>query len=234
LCVLTLACSESAPAPSDPRPLPPPEFSLTGHVSDVKTGVPLIGATITVVDGTNAGRAATTGTDGTCSLVLRPGGFTIRARYDGYDSVFQGVTLVANSLVDIQMRPANQTLAGTWAGTMYFVQVSTGISAALAIPQLAMTQAGSNIASTFRTSGPYGGSFSGTLRDPAAIASTTETGGTMTVTYDLAGRNPMTCRGSSTFTGTTNWTRADMNAPQIALDCGITLTAVTIALERQQ
>ena len=31
-------------------------------------------------------------------------------------------------------------------------------------------------------------------RDPAAIASTAETGGTMTVTYDLAGRNPITCR----------------------------------------
>jgi len=234
LCVLTLACSESAPAPSDPRPLPPPEFSLTGRVSGVDTGIPLIGATITVVDGTNVGRAATTGADGTYSLVLMPGGFTIRVRYDGYDSVFQGVTLVANSLVDIQMRPANQTLAGTWAGTMSFVQVSTGISTALEIPQLAMTQAGSNIASTFRTSGPYGGSFSGTLRDPAAIASTTETGGTMTVTYDLAGRNPMTCRGSGTFTGTTNWTRATMNAPQITLDCGMTLTAVTIALERQQ
>ena len=237
LCVVTLACSESAPAPSDPRPLPPlppPEFSLTGRVSDVNTGVPLTGATITVVDGTNVGRAATTGADGTYSLVLKPGGFTVRARYEGYDSVFQGVTLVANTLVDIQMRPANQTLAGTWTGTLSFVQVSTGISTELAIPQLAMTQAGSNIASTFRTSGPYGGSFSGTLHDPAAIASTTETGGTMTLTYDLAGRNPMTCRGTSSFTGTVNWTRAALTTPQITLDCGMTLTAVTIALERQQ
>lgn len=80
-------------------------------MSDINTGVPLIGATIAVVDGTNVGRATTSGADGTYRLVLRPGGLTIRARYDGYDSVFQGVTFVANTLVDIQMRPAMQTLA---------------------------------------------------------------------------------------------------------------------------
>jgi hypothetical protein len=230
-----LACSESAPAPSSPpRPLPPAEFSLIGRVSDFNTGVALMGATITVVDGTNVGRATTSGADGTYNLVLRQGGFTIRARYDGYDSVFQGVTFVANTVVDIQMRPAGQTLAGRWAGTLSFVQSSTGFRTEVAIPQLTMLHAGNNISSTFRTSGPYDGSFSGTLRDPASIASTTETGGTMTVTFDLAGRNPMTCQGTGTFAGTINWTRAAMTAPQITLECGITLTPVTIALERQQ
>jgi hypothetical protein len=232
LCALTLACSQSSPAPSDPRPLPPAEFSLTGRVSDLNTGAPLIGAAIAVVDGTNVGRATTSGADGTYTLVLRPGGLTIRARYGGYDSVFQGVTFVANTLVDIQMRPAGQTLAGTWAGTLSVVQA--GIPTDVAIPQLTMTQAGSNISSTFSTSSPYGGSFSGTLRDPASIASTTETSGTMTVTYNLSGRNPMTCRGTGSFTGTVNWTRATMTAPPMTLDCGISLTAVTMALERQQ
>ena len=231
---MTLACSEPTPAPSDPRPLPPAEFSLSGRVSDFNTGVALNGATITVVDGTNGGRATTSGADGTYLFVLRPGGFTIGVRYDGYDSVFQGVTLVANALVDIQMRPAMRTLAGTWAGTLSFVQVSTGIRTDVAIPQLGMTHAGNNISSTFRTSGPYEGSFSGTLRDPASIASTTETGGTMTVTYNLAGRNPTTCSGMGSFTGTVNWTRAAMMAPQITLECGTTLTAVTISVERRQ
>ena len=233
LCALTLACSESAPAPSDPRPLPPAEFSLTGRVSDFNTGVPLTGAAITVVDGANVGRANTSGADGTYSLALRPGGFTIRARYDGYDSVFQGVTFVANTVVDIQMRPVMQTLAGTWAGMLSFVQVSTGSRTDVAIPQLTMLHSGNNLSSTFRTSGPYDGSFTGTLRD-SSIAATTGTAGTMTVAFFLSGRNPMTCRGTDRFTGTVNWTRGAMTAPQITLECGITLTAVTVSLERQQ
>jgi Carboxypeptidase regulatory-like domain len=234
LCALTLACSESAPAPSDPRPVPPAEFSLTGRVSDVNTGAPLNGTTLTVVDGTNVGRLTTSEADGSYSLVLKPGGFTMRARHDGYDSFFQGVTFVANTFVDIQMRPAMQTLAGRWAGTLSLVQASTGILTEVAIPQLAMGHAGFNISSTFQTSGPYGGSFSGTLRDDSSIASTTETEGTMTVTYNLAGRNPMTCRGTSRFTGTVNWTSATMTALPVDLECGMKLTAVTITLERQQ
>jgi hypothetical protein len=148
LCALTLACSESGPAPSDPRPLPPAEFSLTGRVSDFNTGVSLTGAAITVVDGANVGRATTSGADGIYRLALRPGGFTIRARSDGYDAVFQGVTFVANTVVDLQMRPAMQTLAGTWAGTLSFVQLSTGNRTDVAIPQLTMLQAGNSVSST--------------------------------------------------------------------------------------
>ena len=56
----------------------------------------------------------------------------------------------------------------------------------------------------------------------------------MTVTYEVAGRNPTTCRGAGSVTGTINWTRAAMTAAQISLECGITLTIVTLALERQQ
>ncbi len=158
----------------------------------------------------------------------------IRIRHTGYDSVFESVTFVGDSRLDVQMRPSMQTLAGTWAGTLSFVQVSTGIRTDVVIPQLTMTQAGTAISSTFRTSGPYDGSFSGTLSDPASIASTTETGGTMTVTFDFSGRNPMICRGTGSFTGTVNWTRASMTAPQIPLECGMALTNVTIAIERQQ
>ena len=203
-------------------------------MSDFNSGVPLTGAAIAVVDGTNVGRATTSGADGTYGLALRPGGFTIRSRYGGYDSVFQGVTFVANTVLDIQMRPVMQTLAGTWAGTLSFVQVSTGTRTDVAIPQLTMLQMGNNLSATFRTSGPYEGSFTGTLNDPSSLASTTETAGTMAVAFLLSGRNPMTCRGTDRFTGTVNWTRAAMTAPQIMLECGITLTGVTVSLERRQ
>jgi hypothetical protein len=232
--VLALACSDSPPAPSNPRPLPPTEFALSGHVSDFNTGAPLSGATITIIDGANAGRATMSGADGTYVFGMGPGGFTMRVRSDGYDSVFQGVTFVADTRVDIQMRRAMQSLAGTWTGTLSFVEVSTGLRTDATIPALVMTHAGSVISSTFRTSGPYDGSFDGTLRDPASIAATTDTAGTMTTTFNLAGRGPLTCRGTGSFTGTINWTHAVMTAPQMSLDCGIALTGVTIAIDRQQ
>ena len=150
-----LACSDSPPTPSNPRPLPPTEFALSGHVSDVNTGAPLSGATIAIIDGANVGRATTSGADGTYVLAMGPGGFTMRVRSDGYDSVFQGVTFVADTRVDIQMRRVMQSLAGTWTGTLSFVQVNTGIGTDAAIPALVMTHAGSAISSAFRTSGPY-------------------------------------------------------------------------------
>ncbi len=90
------------------------------------------------------------------------------------------------------------------------------------------------MSSTLRTSGPYNGSFSGTLRDPASIASTTEVTGTMMLTEFIAGRGPTTCSGTSPFTGTANWTDMVMTAPRISLDCGVVLTNVAISLQRQQ
>jgi hypothetical protein len=232
--ILALACSDPPPAPSNPRPLPPTEFALSGHVSDVTTGAPLSGAAITIIDGANVGRATSSAADGSYVLTMGPGGFTMRVRSDGYDSVFQGVTFIADTRVDIQMRRVMQSLAGTWTGTLSFVQVGTGIRTDAAIPALVMTHAGSAISSTFRTSGPYDGSFDGTLRDPASIAATTDTAGTMSVTFDLAGRGPLTCRGTGSFTGSINWTHAVMTAPQMSLECGIALTGVTIAIDRQQ
>jgi Carboxypeptidase regulatory-like domain len=229
LCALTLACG-STPTPSDPRPLPPP--ILSGRVSDLNTGAPLTAVILTVIDGPNASRTTVSDAGGRFLFgTLTVGRFTLRARYQGYDSVFQGVNFVADTTLNIQMQPAMQTLSGTWTGTLSFMQNG---AKTVAIPQLTLVHTGTSISSTFLTSGPYQGSFSGTLRDPASIASRTETGGTMTVTYDVAGRNPMTCRGTVSFTGTVNWTRAAMTASQITLECGIALTAVTMSLERQQ
>jgi hypothetical protein len=56
----------------------------------------------------------------------------------------------------------------------------------------------------------------------------------LTVSQFIAGRGPITCTGTSDFTGTVNWTHAALGAPQIALDCGTTILAVAISLDRQQ
>ena len=237
LCALALACSgSSAPTspPSTSPPPPPTTFALTGHVFDLIAGGPLNGATITILDGRNASRMTTSDANGAFRLPgLMVGGFTVRVRYDGYDSIFRGLTFVADTSMDVQMRPAMQTLAGTWAGTLSFFP-ATSAREDVAIPELTVTHAGSSVSSTFRTSGPYQGSFSGTLKDQSAIASTTGVTGTLTLSQFVAGRGPITCTGTSDFTGTVNWVQMMMTAPQVAFDCGTTFTNVTIAVGRQQ
>jgi len=55
----------------------------------------------------------------------------------------------------------------------------------------------------------------------------------MTLTLDLSGRGPLTCDGTSDFTGTVNWTQMVLTAPQVVFECGTTFTTVTIALVRR-
>jgi hypothetical protein len=234
---MTIACSgSSAPTapPSTSVPPAPTTFALTGRVSDRSTGGALTGATITILDGGNASRTTISDSIGAFSLTdMMVGGFTVRVRNDGYDSVFRNVTFVADTSIDVQMTPARQTLAGTWTGVLSF-STATGARQEAAIPQLTIAETGSTVSSTFLTSGPYQGSFSGTLKDPSAIASTTAIAGTLTVTIDLAGRGPLTCTGTSDVAGTVDWTQMMMTAPIITFPCGTTLTNVTMALERQQ
>ena len=235
LCVLTLACHDaSAPNAPPSGSVPPSTFALTGQVSDLNTGSPLAGATITILDGRNASRTTTSDGRGAFRLAdLMVGGFTVRVRYGGYDSVFRGITFVADTSIEVQMRPAMQTLAGTWTGTLSFSRGS-GAREDVAVPQLTMVHSGVNVSSTFLTSGPYQGRFTGTLRDPSSIASTTDVTGTMTLTLDLSGRGPLTCNGTSDFTGTANWTQTVLTAPEVVFECGTTFTNVTISLARQQ
>jgi hypothetical protein len=234
LCALTLACSGSAPTSPPSTSVPPATtFALTGHVSDVNTLAPLSGATVAILDGKNALRATFSDANGGFRLTgLTAGGFTIRVRYDGYDSVFRGIIFVADTSIDVQMRPARQTLAGTWTGVLSFLLGTAPRE--VSIPQLTIVHTASSVSSAFLTSGPYQGSFTGTLKDPSAIASTTDVTGTLTLTLDLSGRGPLTCTGTSDFTGTVNWTQMMITTPLIILECGTTATNVAIALVRQQ
>jgi hypothetical protein len=71
------------------------------------------GATVTVVDGPDAGRTATTDATGAFTFAaLSPGGFTVRASGSGYASLDVGVDLRANLSVALRMRPLSRP-AGT-------------------------------------------------------------------------------------------------------------------------
>lgn len=202
----------------------PRRFVLSGRATDVGTGAPLSGAVVAILDGPDAGREASTGGDGAFNLTdVTFGGFTIRARLRGYDSVFQGVRLTGDTSLDIRMRRANESLAGTWTGS-----VSYASGGGFTIPEFTMQHSGAIISGS-------GGSalFDGTLRDPSAIGATTEVTGTLTLRSSTGGRNPMPCDGTGSFTGTVNWTRLAIVAPKVTYACGGENT-VTVSLIRQQ
>jgi hypothetical protein len=230
LCLTAFACGGTDPISPTPQPT---TFTLSGRVTDADTGTPLTGAAVNILDGKDAGRTAITDGAGSFRLTgLTVGGFTVRVRDAGYDSFFQGITLVSDMSVEVRMKAAKQTLAGTWTGTLSFTTAS-GVREDIAVPQLTMMHAGDAVSSTFNTSGPYQGSFSGTLRDASSIASTTAISGTMTLSLLLT-RPVSTCRGTADFTGSVNWTQLSIGAPQVAFECGTVFTGVTMSFVRQQ
>jgi carboxypeptidase family protein/uncharacterized protein DUF3761 len=88
-------------------PAPPPQsaFTIAGVVSDDDEETPIAGATVTVVDGANAGRSSTTDGNGYYSIpALRTGSFTIRATKGGYNAADRGLTLSADTRLDLRMR----------------------------------------------------------------------------------------------------------------------------------
>lgn len=203
----------------------PRKHTLSGRVTDVATGAALPGAVVTIPDGLNASRSTTTGADGRYTLPqLWFGGFTMRVRLAGYDSVFRGVNFAGDTEVDLQMRAAQQSLAGTWTGEITYTS-----RVPLAIAEATLTHSGATIASNFPAA-----AFTGTLANPSAIGSTTQVTGTLTVRRTTGSpRNPTPCDGIGPFTGTVNWTQLVVTAPQVTYSCGGT-DSVTLSLVRQQ
>ncbi len=161
---------------------------------------------------------------------LAIGGFTVRATHVGYDSAFLGVRLFSDTSVDFRLTPVMTTLAGTWAGFVAF-STSDGSPQSVTVLQATLMQTGASVSSDmFATSGSYQAGFSGTLQDPSAIGSTTGVTGTLTLVEAIGGRGPTTCRGTTMFAGTINWSLMSAAAPQITLDCGATDSNVRLSL----
>ena len=227
-CAVTIGCGDGPPSPSPT----PSTFVLSGRVTDLNSGRPLAGASIAIVDGANVSRTATSDEAGAFRLTdLAQGGFTVRARYTGYDSVFASINLIADSGVDFQMRPVRQSLTGSWTGTFAFSPPpAVGARQEVPIPQASIVQEGSTVSSTFLPSGPYQVRFSGTLGDPPATGLMVTFGGTLTITMNLAGRGPLTCTGTSGMLTTAEWTRMVVTSPQVNFECGTTWTNIVITL----
>jgi hypothetical protein len=115
------ACGKPATPPSpspglvSPSPVPA-TYSLSGRVFDRGTSVGLAGATVSIVDGPNAGKATTTDSLGHYSFAeLQPSGlFNVTATVANYVPQTVSGTLTSNQTVMIGLRPqpAAVTLTG--------------------------------------------------------------------------------------------------------------------------
>lgn len=110
--LLLVACGRGNSTTTSPTPT---AWSLTGQVTDSTTSTPIPGATVSIVDGPNAGKSTTTDTSGSYSFTgLQQSGFTVNVSADGYFSSSKGVTLTSNQTVSFHLtRAVTFTVSGT-------------------------------------------------------------------------------------------------------------------------
>ena len=100
------ACSDGKDTATSPSPSPATTFSLSGQVRNGNTGASVGGATVSVVDGPNAGASTTTDMSGNYSFTaLQQSGFNVNAAAANYISQAQVVTLTSNRTLDFSLRP---------------------------------------------------------------------------------------------------------------------------------
>lgn len=111
------SASPSIPTPVGSTPIPPSgTLTLAGTVTETAptASTRIAGATITVVEGPNAGRSATSDANGTFQLAtLQSGTFTIRVRAADYVERSQSVTLTADQTVTIELDPVFEIVTTT-------------------------------------------------------------------------------------------------------------------------
>lgn len=116
LALVLTACGSGSSAPTSPTPPAAQTFTLGGAVTETAptTTNKIPGATITFIDGSNAGKSATADGAGNYALAgLATGGFTVRTTAAGYNEKSQPVTINANTSLTVQLNPVPQTLSST-------------------------------------------------------------------------------------------------------------------------
>lgn len=110
--VAAAACSGSKETATSPSPTPPPTgstltFSLSGTVTggNMYTGgaapTALAGATVSIVDGPNAGKSTTTDASGKYAFTtLQQAGFTVKVSAATYVTQSRSITLTSNLTLD--------------------------------------------------------------------------------------------------------------------------------------
>ncbi len=101
---IVIGCGSSSPTSPTPSPTPTAStWALTGTVSS-SVGGGIAAATVSILDGPDAGKQTTTDGGGRFSFTgLMQAGFTLRATANGYTPVSKGVTLTSNTTTDFQL-----------------------------------------------------------------------------------------------------------------------------------
>jgi hypothetical protein len=104
--VLVLGAFVACGGNSLPASPTPTTHMLSGTVTDSATGAGIAGATVTVQDGPNANRFASTDGSGRYTLPdLQQGGFTARATARYYNGFSKSVTLAGNLVANYSLAP---------------------------------------------------------------------------------------------------------------------------------
>jgi hypothetical protein len=99
------------------NPGPAATYTLAGVVSDSSNARAVVAASVQIVDGVNEGKRSMTDGNGYFSLDdLFPASFTIRTSHERYHATDQGVTLAADTRLDMGLRPVAPTIVITPAG----------------------------------------------------------------------------------------------------------------------
>ncbi len=84
------------------------QFTISGNLTDAKTGEDLIGAAVTVVE--KPGVGAVSNTFGYYSLSLPAGTYNLKIQYIGYQSTDKKIELKADIKLNIELNPASESL----------------------------------------------------------------------------------------------------------------------------
>lgn len=238
--VFTVACGGSSPTSPTPTPTPTPtpaptSGTFSGTVRDSSTNSPLANAVVTITDGENANRAATTDSTGSFSIsAVTFGTFTVRTTLSTYETSAQSVTFTSSSGAQaLTLSRTKLALSGVWPGG------NAAINGSIVQPIIttSITQTGTTFAAgiTHQTPG-------------TSIASTAIINGFLsnefpgaTFTGTVVFRTPSTTGGFTCVTGSIAMTGTIISATSISLtaaapfqytNCGGTVTAYTLTLLR--
>ena len=222
-----MACgSSNSGAPSSPGGS---TFTLTGQITDTTTGKGVSGATVLVADGPNASKSASTDISGNYSLAgLQLSGFTVNASASNYTSQARGVTLTSNQTLSFQLAPFFANVAGTWSGTMQYLQVqaSTGTNAqSVQNFTMTLTQSGASVSGTWTAT-------NGTTRTGTVSGTTNQTSFSGSFTYNSTSTTGTPCTGTLAVTGTVGLNTITWTSPLVNENCNDAPTNITFGATR--
>src|SRR5258708_5782470 len=158
-CIIVLltsasACGSSTTPTATPTPTPTATtFSLTGQVMDSTTSTGISGATVSIADGANVGKSATTDGSGNYSFTgLQPAEFTLNVSATNYVSQSKAVKLTSSQTLAFQLTRRAVTVTGV---------VTDGTSGGILPNILVQVTDGANAGQSARTDGHGTYSLSG-------------------------------------------------------------------------